>query len=195
MTKKVTRVPPLSREAIETFSMNLLRKLQPEVFRDEIPVQIDAIYELYIPTEYKIETGYTDLTHLGSEILGYTDASRRRSFVEGSLVDTDDSVLLRRGRATIGHESGHCLQHVNVLNQFQSMLADEGLKLHRAERSTLKAYEDPEWQAWEFARACLMPRILVMKYYDKGYSLHDMAEIFDVNPSFMEVRLRKLGFF
>lgn len=174
--------------------MALLREVQPDVFRKEIPVEVDAIYEIYIREKCGIETGYTDLSLLGPDVLGYTDASRRRSFVDKSLIDTDDAVSLRRGRATIGHESGHCLYHVNVLNYFQSALADEGLVLHRADRSTLKAYEDPEWQAWEFARACLMPRILVSKYHDAGYSLHDMAEILDVNPAFMEVRLRKLGY-
>jgi len=194
MTNKVPRVPPLSKDDIEVFSMALLREVQPDIFIQEIPVEIDAIYEIYIPAEYEIQTGYTDLSRLGSEVLGYTDATMRRSLVDRSLIDSDDIVLLRRGRATIGHESGHCLHHVNVLNYFQSLLADEGLKLNRTERSTLKAYEDPEWQAWEFARACLMPRILVTKYFEKGYSLYDMAEIFDVNRAFMEVRLRKLGF-
>jgi hypothetical protein len=194
MTNKVPKVPPLSREKIESFATRVLLEVQPDVFTGHLPVEIDAVYELYIPREYEIVTGYTDLSSLGPEILGYTYASERKSFVDKSLIDTDDTVSLKRGRATIGHECGHCVYHVNVLNYFQSILASEGMTLRRADRSTLRPYEDPEWQAWEFARSCLMPRTLIARYYNSDHSVQEMAEIFDVNASFMEVRLKTLGY-
>jgi len=194
MTDKVPVVPPLSKEKIESFTVALLMENQPEVFKGKLPVDIDAIYELYIPKRFGIETGYTDLSSLGSNVLGYTDASNKKSFVDKSLVDTSDITALRRGRATIGHESGHCLFHVNILNIFQSVLADDGITLRRADRSKLKPYVDPEWQGWEFARACLMPRALVIQCINNRYSVGDMADLFDVNPAFMEVRLKRLGY-
>jgi len=35
------------------------------------------IYEIYIPDRYSIKTGYTDLSSLGSGVLGYTDAAKK----------------------------------------------------------------------------------------------------------------------
>ena len=194
MTDKVPVVPPLSKAKIEAFATALLNEVQPEVFEGKLPVDVDAIYEFYIPERFGIETGYTDLSPLGPNVLGYTDASNKKSFVDKNLVDHSDITALRRGRATIGHESGHCLFHVNILHFFESVLADDGLTLRRADRSKLKPYVDPEWQGWEFARAYLMPRALVVQCINAGHFVNDMADLFDVNPAFMEVRIKKLGY-
>jgi len=191
---KVPVVPGLSRNKIEARAVSLLRELQPEAFKGECPVDIEAIYEFYIPEHCGIETGYTDLSFLGSGILGYTDAAKKISYVDKTLSDPNDTPTERRCRATVGHESGHCLYHVPILNFFKSSSReDESEWLYRAKRTEIKAYEDPEWQAWEFARACLMPRCLILQYCEKDYSIRDMAERFNVNPRFIEVRLKTLN--
>jgi hypothetical protein len=53
---------------------------------------------------------------------------------------------------------------------------------------------DPEWQAWEFARALLMPKHLIVEYCNQELSLNEMAKHFDLNPAFVEVRLKTLNF-
>ena len=190
---KVPVVPGLSRNEIEVRAVSLLRELQPEALKGECPVDIEDIYEFYIPEHCGIETGYTDLSFLGSGILGYTDASKKISFVDKTLIDSEYSPTRRRCRATVAHESGHCLYHVPVLNFFKSLsFKNDSDLLYRAKRTEIKAYEDPEWQGWEFARACLMPRHLILQYCEKDYSIRDMADQFDVNPSFIEVRMKTL---
>lgn len=191
---KVIVVPPLSKNNIESIATSLIMQVQPEVFQDQVPVDIESIYEFYVPDRYGIEIAYTDLGVLGPNILGYTDASSKRSFVDKNLSDSNELPAIRRCRATIAHETFHCIRHVPILRVFKStLLKDEGEGLYRRERSKVKPYEDPEWQAWEFARACLMPRILILKDYEKKYSPNDIADHFDVNPAFIRSRLRLLN--
>lgn len=190
---KVPPVPGLSRKKIEAKAVSLLREFQPEALRGECPVDIEQIFEFYIPEHCGIDTGYTDLSFLGSGVLGYTDASKKISYVDKTLIDPKDIVTERRCRATVGHETGHCIYHVSILNFFKSSLSkDDSTGLYRAERTEIKAYQDPEWQAWEFARAILMPSHLICNYHERNYSIRDMAESFDLNPAFVEVRLKTL---
>lgn len=191
---KVPVVPGLSKMQIEAKATAILREIQPEVLLGNGPVEIEEFYEFYIPDYYGIKTHYTDLSPLGADILGYTDASKKLSYVDKTLSDSEDAPIVRRFRATVGHEAGHCIYHVAVLNSFRSSsMRAESEGLYRAEYAQVKPYENPEWQAWEFARAFLMPRPLVIRCCEKGWSVRDMADFFDVNPAFMEVRLRKLN--
>lgn len=58
-----------------------------------------------------------------------------------------------RDRFTLAHEIGHC-----ILNR-------DGVNMHRnTSNQAPKPYEDPEWQANEFASLILMPRDLIRKY-------------------------------
>lgn len=58
-----------------------------------------------------------------------------------------------RDRFTLAHEAGHC-----ILNR-------EGMILRRTTKNRVpKPYEDPEWQANEFASNILMPRDLIRKH-------------------------------
>ena len=57
-------------------------------------------------------------------------------------------------KTTICHELGHALIHVPILRrrlQVNNVLA-------RMQRAKLRAFEDPEWQAWAFAGSILIPR-------------------------------------
>lgn len=161
---KVPVVRPLSRVKIENLAMNILREFQPEALRGKFlqPVNVEAIFEIYIPGQVDVKTGYTDLSRLiGSEILGYTNAAKKVSFVDCSLSDATERAALRRFRSTVGHEGGHCLLHVPLLQAFRS-LSLKGEGLYRVSRSDIEAYQDPEWQAWEFARAIMMPKSLIV---------------------------------
>jgi len=190
---RVPLVPGLSRKKIEIKAVSLIRKLQPEALKGECPVDIEAIFDIDTPSLYGIETGYTDLSVLGSEVLGYTDASKKLSYVDRTLIDSKNAPTIRRCRSTIAHEVGHCFLHVPILNLFRSLLFKNNSEgLYRAKRTEIKAYQDPEWQAWEFARAILMPRHLICNYHERNYSIRDMAESFDLNPAFVEVRLKTL---
>jgi hypothetical protein len=191
---KVPVVPGLSRQDIERKALAVLRNCQPEALRGICPVDIETIYELYIPDIVKVTIGYTDLSELlAPGILGYTNAAEKLSLVDKSLSDALDRPTLRRFRATASHEAGHCLMHVPVLRFFKSSSIGDGREgLYRANRADIPAYVDPEWQAWEFARALLMPRQLINEYCEKGFTEDEIADKFDVNPAFVRVRLATL---
>lgn len=190
---KLPVVPGKSRSQIEYLSTMLLKHIQPDAFAGKEPIDIDSVYEFYLEDKYGIKTYYTDLSKLGTGILGYTDASSKKSFIDSSLSNSDNSVTIRRFRSTVGHEIGHCILHVNILNDFRSTCSksEHGL-LYRAEPSQIKPYMNPEWQAWEYAQSYLMPEHLVRKYTNQGVNFSKMVDLFDVNPKFLEVRLRKL---
>jgi len=183
--------PPKSRYRIENEMGLLLQEVHRDGWNGKEPVDIEFIFEVHVKEKYGILTGYEDISRFGTGTLGYTDAGRKESFVSNSLIDSDVPSLIRRGRATIAHEIGHCLYHVKCVREFISKSGGEGHYRHSPH--ILKPYEDPEWQAWEAAMSCLMPKHLIGKYIEKGYDLNSIAEAFDVNPAFVETRLKKLN--
>lgn len=193
MAVKVTVVPGLSRAEIEEMASTLLLDYQPDGFKGKEPVDVEKLYEFYVPSQFGIVTGFTDLTPIGPGILGYTDAATKTSFVDKTLSDAQDLATIRRFRSTVAHEISHCIHHVPILQVFRSICksGDES-GLYRVDRTRIKPYKNPEWQAWESARAILMPKKLILRYIEKGYSVKTMADLFDVNPRFMEVRLDTL---
>jgi hypothetical protein len=193
MQAKVTVVPGLSKKQIENVAIRLLKENQPDALTKDIPVDVEMLYEFYIPETYGIKVCYTDLSPLGSGILGYTNAATKESFVDKNLSDSNDVATSRRFRSTVVHESFHCIQHVPVIQYFKSISLDKDEILYRVKKTDIRAFEDPEWQAWEFARVYLMPSSRTIRYYESGLSVRKMADIFDVNPKFMEVRLKKMG--
>lgn len=62
----------------------------------------------------------------------------------------------------------------------------------RYTQEEIKAYVNPEWQAWRFAGALLMPECRVRAAVDKRWTKKMIRLAFDVNPSFLDVRLRDL---
>jgi len=194
MQTKVIVVPGLSKRKIEHIALGLLTEIQPEALNQDVPVDVESLYEFHVPERCGIKICYTDLSKLGPGILGYTDARYRMSFVDKTLSDSPERAMSRRFRTTVVHESFHCLHHVPLLQHFISIShRHDDTRLYRVEKSKVRPFEDPEWQAWEFARVYLMPTQRTMNYYQRGLSVRQMADIFDVNPIFVEVRLKKMG--
>jgi len=194
MSNKVPIVPPLSKEQIETHAAALIKQFDPTGFSGNYSVDIERIFEFdlkTLPGLKELKTGYRDLSQMGHRVFGYTDAWLKVSFIHAELVDSTDQVTQRVFRATVAHESAHCIQHVGVLNLFSSVLAD-GATLFRAERKDIPAYLDPEWQAWALAGALLMPRHRLLSLYHEGASEYEMATVFDVNPAFIKRRMKAL---
>ncbi|NUO10433.1 MAG: ImmA/IrrE family metallo-endopeptidase [Candidatus Brocadia sp.] len=64
------------------------------------------------------------------------------------------------------------------------------LRAYREE--DLKPYMNPEWQAWRFAGALLMPAQAVKEAIRRGYSIGEMSKRFGVNPAFVISRIKAL---
>lgn len=194
LTNKVLAVAPKSKAAIEREVHLLLQDCQPSALDSESEVDVETIFEIDLPEMISgLRTGYLDLSHLGPNVMGFTDAQEKVSFVHKDLYDATDLVTRRRFRATVAHEIAHCIYHLPILNFFKSFSAGAGkADLYRVDRKKIKAYEDPEWQAWKYAGAILMPQKRVQSLLDEGLNEYDLAKIFNVNPAFVRARLGAL---
>lgn len=182
----------MSWEQVNNEAEQLLWQVQPHALQGSEPVDIESIFEIDVPRllrnqGIRFRTGSTTLE---PHILGYTDALQGFSYVNSDAYDTPTGAEHRRCRATTAHETGHCLLHIPFMQRFISSTAtDSNQQLYRASRSELKPFQDPEIQAWKFAGALLMPRPAILHYLKLGKSVRWMAEAFNVNPAFVEVRM------
>ncbi|EHQ08327.1 ImmA/IrrE family metallo-endopeptidase [Leptonema illini] len=83
-----------------------------------------------------------------------------------------------RDRFTVAHELGHYFLHAECKGPFKAERYGTGRT---------------EWEANWFASAFLMPAERVAEEFEKNTSISDLADIFCVSPSAMEVRLKRLG--
>lgn len=192
---QVPVVPPMKSSAIEARAQDIVKRLYPDALRGKKPVPVDHFFECIIPDMMGVRTSYMDLGASGiMNAEGYTNASERVSIVDRRLLDESSPRGRRRFRATVGHEAGHCVLHVPLTHwQASLLLVGRGMK---RERASLRAFEDPEWQAWRFCHGLCMPAPLVSHLADKygtGPSGIDaIQETCDVNRSFVMARLRML---
>ena len=184
----------LSRSRIEKIAQSVTKDFDPNVLTELCNLDIERLYEQYIPKRFGISTGYQELSR---GIHGYTNPTKLESAVSVTLVDSSDTSTRRFGRSTIGHETGHCVLHAHQFRKKQVLDAflhdgphDVSQKLFRQE--DIKAFESPEWQAWEFCKSLFLPRKLLISAAEKGCSIRQISEITDLNPAFVETRLRNL---
>ncbi len=198
LNQKVPVVRPLSRARIENDTLKFLKQHQPDSLKYAQEVDIEAIFEIVIPQiKPGLKTRYVDLSSIGSGIMGYTDANNKvccihQELYEAALADPTSSEG-RRFRATVAHEISHCLYHYSYLKTFQSFCSVAGKNTLMRKRSDIPAYKDPEWQAWEQAGALLMPKPCIEKLIEEGKSAWEIADIFNVNPVFVQGRIERLN--
>lgn len=187
-------VPPLRTIQIESRAEDIIKRLYPDAWSGKTPVPVDHFFEIILPETLGIRTCYTNLEGFGVSAQGYTNSTSKVSMVDSRISDDSTKHGKRYFRSTVGHESGHCVLHV-PLQSWQQSLQMAGVGMKR-ERSTMEAYEDPEWQAWKFCEAFCMPRHLMQKKVrDWGTTptaIKALADFFDVNESFIRTRLRAL---
>ena len=80
--------------------------------------------------------------------------------------------------------------HVPVLRR-RLMITDV---LARTQRGRLRAYEDPEWQAWAFAGAILMPTSTLRMLQGQRASLahNEVSRTYEVSVQMVTSHLKKL---
>lgn len=198
LDQKVPVVAPLSRAKIENDTLNFTKRYMPDSITSPQEIDIEYIFELIIP-EIKpgLDTKYVDLSYLGSEVMGYTDAQKKECCIHIELFKAAErdptSPEARRFRATVAHEISHCLYHYSYLRTFKSYCSANGKNTLMRKRSDIPAYKDPEWQAWEQAGALLMPKPCMEKLIAEGANIYEIADVFNVNPVFVEGRITKLN--
>lgn len=193
MSHSVTQVRPRSAREIEELAFNLAANFQPNAVRMVTKFDVERFFDCRLEELTRIEPVYRPL---GSGLDGYTDSGEMECVICADLADYgEDDVQRRRLRATLAHEIGHCFLHVEDSRRARTMLRflhDENCSLETYQQEEIKAYENPEWQAWRFAGSLLMPECCVRAAVNGRWTRKMMSWAFDVNPSFVEVRLRDL---
>lgn len=193
MKMPVMKARGLSRDKIEEAVQRILRDFCPEALVELTPLNIERMFEQYIPKKFGIQTGYEELSY---GIHGFTDPNKLRSIVASQLVDSKDTATIRFARSTTGHEIGHAVLHAiqfkrkNLELKFLHDNNHSAPLLYRQEE--IKAYENPEWQAWEFCKSLFLPKDVIRKAVKEGKQIRDIAERVNLNPAFIEVRLKNL---
>lgn len=184
------RFPGMSGAQIESIATSILRHYQPNVLQGTAAFDIERFVDLHLENLTGVQPDYKDLP---SGIHGITDQNRMA--IQLSLAESPKSK--RFLRSTMAHETGHAILHVPVLKKYKKTQVFEQkstksgtIELYR--QKDLKPYEDPEWQAWRFARALMMPELVIRLLIKNGMGIWQIAEHFDINGPFVESRLRDL---
>lgn len=185
---KSNGVPILSKDDMDFMAENLLRDYNEQTLSEPSPVDIETFAEFYLG----LQMDFQDLTHNGS-ILGmmvfneckvpvYDAKNQEAKYIpvgEGTVL-IDNSLLKedkkRRGRFTLGHESGHWLFHrkkywvdPNQLSIFNVDKIEPVIKCKTVNVESIvqknRFNSDDDWMEWQadyMSSALLMPKVTFM---------------------------------
>lgn len=190
----VLKVRPRSAQEIENIACKVIKSFQPDTLRMLTSFDVEGFFEFELKKQTDVEPDTKDFP---DGIDGYTNIEEMKCYISLKLMEYGESEVIRRKlRATQAHEIGHCFLHVEDARRNrkfqQKFLNDHQSSLKMYNPNDLKAYENPEWQAWRFASALLMPERCFMRAVECNWTKKKIKYAFDVNPSFIEVRLREL---
>jgi Zn-dependent peptidase ImmA (M78 family) len=186
--------PAMSGKQIDNIAYSLIKKMQPAVLLCESPFDVERFVDVHLEGMTGIAPDYR--SDLPSEIYGFTDTAENKLVINAGLLDDEWGDNERFYRSTVAHEVGHCLLHVPLLRQCKKdRIFTEGKKKDKValyRKTPIPLYKNPEWQAWRFAGALLMPEQAVSSLIRKGADLQEMARHFKVNGVFLETRMKAL---
>jgi hypothetical protein len=193
LEEEVPPVNPLSVNAIEELARCFLEQLAPEVLVSPQPLDVLHLVDERLP-KFGIHVCPASREELGDRD-GATDPSGTGEVLILVSEEVWNNLELEGAksfyaRSTVCHEVGHAIIHVPALRRRLLMTN----VLARTKRSNLKAYEDPEWQAWTFSGAILMPTvaldILVRQF--GGLTPTLLSQTFDVSEAMASRHLARL---
>lgn len=187
MARKIVLAAPKSGAAIEFLAFQQVRRYQPEALTAPQAFDVERFFENELERLTGVKPDYQDLPY---PVHGYTDSDQMICVVASSLAD--DPSKYNFFRATVAHEIGHALQHVPEFRRLKQELKceDTGLRMFRADQ--VPAYRNPEWQAWRFAKALLMPEKTLRMALKEGLNRYQIAQAFSVSEPFVRSRLKDL---
>lgn len=193
MARRVVRAKPTSGKQLDGHALFLVRKYQPSVLSVPSPFDIERFFENDLEPLTGVQFDYRELRY---NVMGYTDSDEMVSVVSTRLADDPSTIKLFR--ATVAHETAHAILHALQFRTRREFLKfvnsedDAGLRMYREDQIPL--YENPEWQAWRFAKGLLMPASTVTMAIEQAYTLEDMSAAFGVSTKFVRSRLKELGY-
>jgi len=191
LSRKVVIANPRSGAEIDDFALRIIREFQPKVLEEPSPFDIEDFFEFDVE---KISGVRPDYKELPVGIHGYTDSDAMETVISSDLMDDPCQKYFRR--STTAHEIGHALIHVYEFRQKKAILKSihdkQHVSLQLLREADIPVYRNPEWQAWRFAGALLMPAPTIKPAFDEGLSVKALSTLFQVNPAFVKSRLRAL---
>jgi Zn-dependent peptidase ImmA (M78 family) len=184
---------PMSGAQIDRIALGIIRDFQPDVLSGDVPFDIERFVDNMLEDQTGVEPDYR--SDLPEGIYGITDSEKNAMLINAALAD--DLSQERFLRSTLGHETGHCFIHVPRLRLYQqnriftqTKADDGGVKLYR--KDDIPLYMNPEWQAYRFSGALLVPERPLRIMLEKGEPLSNIAERFNVHMAFLRSRLKAL---
>lgn len=183
MSDQVPLVPSRGRREIEQIATRFCKRFAPWVLTDPGPFPVLQVFEALGDEIPGITTGVDDMDEKTEGML-YPDG---RLFISNKtyrgLVSGDG-----RSRFTATHEFCHALVHKPHL----AMAHQRGRPpLYR--RADIKPYQDPEWQADQFATRVLMPTAALQQFIlslpNKMLIVYNVQSQFQVSHEAARVRL------
>jgi Zn-dependent peptidase ImmA (M78 family) len=195
MPKFEVSFPPMSGSQIDNLAYEIVKKHQPDVLQGKCAFDIERFVDNNLEDLTGIVPDYRD--DIPDEIYGFTDSAGSRMVINANLIDDPyRGVNEKLLRSTLAHETGHCFLHVPILKQskrdriFKQEKNEDEVKLYR--KTSIPLYRNPEWQAYRFAGALLIPEGVLRNHLDKGERMSSIVDIFGVYPAFVRSRLRGL---
>jgi len=182
----------MSGKDIDQIALGLIRRYQPDVVKPGKAFDIHRFFDTKLEDLTQVTPIYSN--ELPYEIHGMTDSANKQVIIQEDLAN--DIFSEKFFRSTLAHETGHCILHVPQLQRinrtqvFKQAKNEDGIKLYR--KDNIPLYRNPEWQAWRFAGALLMPEIALRMMLNAGAGLSEVADNFDVNIPFLKARLKAL---
>jgi hypothetical protein len=194
MAHSVPLVTARSGKEIDEIAFKIVEAFQPGAVRTLMTFDVERYMEFELKKQTGVEPVYRPL---GGGLEGFISIEKMLCVICSKAADHGNDVIQRRRlRATQAHEVGHCHLHVKEFQRTRATLELRHDKRHAETymymREESKIYRNPEWQAWRFAGALLMPEPCLRRAVDCKWTLQKMSWAFDVNPSFVEVRLHDL---
>lgn len=190
----VQKVRPRTIVDIESAAENVIRIYQPDILVRGGPFDVESFFEFELAAATGVEPVCDQLP---AGIDGCTDSNEMKCYISKDLWECEnDDIKRRRLRSTMAHEIGHCYLHVPdaIRNrEYQQVFGkSQGSGFNLYNPDDLQAYENPEWQAWRFASALLMPQECFRRAVGHGWTKRQLRDGFDVNRAYVQKRIREL---
>lgn len=165
----MTTIGTTTIQLIETRTEDLLREVFGDLANVTLPIDIAKIAQKYGITVYSSQ-------FVDSAIAGLYDRDK-------SEIHVAMDQYLPRQLFTMGHELGHYFLHSRKIEEV----------FYRRDALVLGQKPKTETEADWFASALLMPRPLMLQYWEITQDIQKLAELFGVSESALRWRLVNLG--
>lgn len=191
---KTYPVSPHSKESLERIGEKILAQFDGKHLQRPSKLDVEKLIDPFLKKTYDWSLDIQD--DLPADVLGISDPKRKAIRLPQSsydrLVNGDG-----RSRFTGCHEFSHVVLHRDQMSERMVTFQGSNEYLYRADRTSIRPFENPEWQADYLAGVLLMPRSAVFQLVDKYEQnvVNAMMEILGVSQQAAEVRLSKLRIF